>query len=229
MKERYLPFRRFWTTDAGLTGVLLSLIFLLITTYLLGKYPATKILSLLFMSLLFISGVLSVYYRPFEKLVFGGLALAAVSCIWLDYFFPEFGLRTWRVLAGGLTMVYLIILLLRQVFSEGSITYHRICGSLAVYLLLAWIWSEVYLFILRLDPGAIRLPPELSASFERLQASTLYFSVITLTTLGYGDIVPVSDSARLTVMFESLVGQLYPAVMLAWLVSMEIVDRTQRS
>ena len=55
-----------------------------------------------------------------------------------------------------------------------------------------------------------------------------YFSVVTLTTLGYGDIVPVSSGARLAVMLEALFGQLYPAIMLAWLVSMEIVSRSQK-
>ena len=56
----------------------------------------------------------------------------------------------------------------------------------------------------------------------------LYFSVVTLTTLGYGDIVPISSSARLVAMMEALFGQLYPAIMLAWLVSMEIVSRSQK-
>ena len=99
MKEKYLPFRHFWTTDAGLTGVLLFLILFLAASYLLVTYPIAKILSLLFFSLFLLSGVLSVYYRPVEKLAFGALALVTLGFIWADYFFPELGLRSLRVAA----------------------------------------------------------------------------------------------------------------------------------
>ena len=228
LKKRYLPFHRFWITEVGLTGILVFLILFLVASYVLDKYHVAKILSLLFLSLFFVSAALSVSERPTGRLVFGGLALVVLGFIWIDYFLPELGIRTGRVMADVLTVGYLIILLLHHVFSKGAITYHRICGAIAVYLLLAWMWSEFYLLILRFEPGAIKLPPEiLSVSFEGLQAHLFYFSIVTLTTLGYGDIVPVSASARLAVMLEALIGQLYPAITLAWLVSMEIVSRTQ--
>jgi hypothetical protein len=230
VKDRYLPFGHFWATDAGLTGVLVFLLLFLVASYLLDQYHVAKILSLLFLSLFFISGAMSVSQRPTGRLVFGGLAIAALGFIWIDYFFPALGLRTGRILAGMLAIGYLIVLLLRHVFSEGAITYHRICGAVAVYVLVAWVWSEIYLLVLVLDPGAIKLPAEVgSGSFEGLQAHLFFFSVVTLTTLGYGDIVPVSAGAQLAAMLEALIGQLYPAIMLAWLVSMEILSRSQKS
>jgi len=229
LKKKHLRIHHFWTTDVGLTGVLVFLIFYLVASYLLDRYHVTKFLSLVFLSLFIISGSLSVSERPLARLVFGGLSLVALGFIWTDYFFPGLSLRTWRVLADVLIAGYLIVLLLHHVFSEGSITYHRICGAIAVYLLLAWLWSEIYIFIFLHNPEAIQLPPEVvSGSFERIQSTMYYFSIVTLTTLGYGDIVPVSHSARLAAMLEALFGQLYPAIMLAWLVSMEIVSRSEK-
>ena len=229
MKDRYLPFRRFWATEAGLTGVLVFLIFFIVASFVLDKFHLAKIFSLLFLSLFFLSAALSVSQHPQGRLVFGGLAIAALGFIWIDYFFPALGLTTGRILAGMLAIGYLIVLLLRHVFSKGAVTYHRICGAIAVYLLVAFIWSDIYILTLVFDPGAFTLPPEmLSGSFEGLQARLFYFSVVTLTTLGYGDIVPVSAGAQLAAMLEALIGQLYPAIMLAWLVSMEVVSRSQR-
>jgi hypothetical protein len=230
VKDRYLPFHRFWTTEIGLTGVLVFLILNLVASYLLSQYNVAKILSLFFLSLFFIFGALSVSQHPTGRLVFGGLALAAAGFIWVDYFFPALNLGTGRILAGMVAVGYLVVLLLRHIFSKGAITYHRICGAIAVYLLVALIWSDIYLLILRSDPAALTLPPGVVyGSLEGLEAQMFYFSVVTLTTLGYGDIVPVSASAQLAAMLEALIGQLYPAILLAWLVSMEIVSRSGKN
>jgi len=236
VKNRYRPFQRFWTTDAGLTGVLVFLILFLVSAYLLDQYYIAKVFSLIFISLFFLSGVLLVYQRPLERLIFGALALGSLGFIWIDFFYPEFGLRTARTLATMATVVYLIVLLLRHVFSQGAVTYHRICGAIAIYLLVIFLWSDLYLFILEINPKALTLPPgfptlppeAMSGQFDSLHGTMIYFSVITITTLGYGDILPISPAARLAVMLQALFGQLYPSVMLAWLVSMEILTRTRK-
>jgi hypothetical protein len=229
VKGRYLSLRRFWSTEVGLTGVLLFLLLYFIVSFSLDRFHFAKFVSLIFLSLFFFSAAISVSDRPIGKLVFGGLAVVAMVSVWTDFFFPGMGLRPWRALADILVLGYLIILLLGHVYREGAITYHRICGAIAVYILLSWMWGNTYLLILQFDPGAIKLPPELvSGSFDELEVTLSYFSIVTLTTLGYGDIVPISHAARLAVMLEALCGQLYPAIMLAWLVSMEIVDRTQK-
>jgi hypothetical protein len=196
----------------------------------LDTYHFFKLISLIFLSLFFISAVLSVSRRSTARLILTGFALTSLGFIWIDYFFPAIGLRTWRILAGMVTMGYLALVLMRLVFHKGAITHHRICGAIAVYLLMASLWADIYALILRFNAAAFRVAPEvLSGPYEALQTTMFYYSVITLTTLGYGDIVPLSPIARLAALFEALFGQLYPAVMLAWLVSMEIVSRTQKS
>lgn len=229
MKGKLFPFRHFWATDAGLTGILVFLLLYFMALYPLAHLPFAKFLTLLFFSLLLISGVILVFHRPLGRLVAGGLVLITLGLVWTNFFIHSAALEIWDNLAALLALGFLTMMLLSQVFQKGDITYHHICGSIAAYFLLAWIWAGIYSLLLQVEPGAIQLPPAAAAGTrEELQAHLLYFSVITLTTLGYGDIIPISPTARLWVMLEALVGQLYPAITLAWLVSMEIVSRTQK-
>jgi voltage-gated potassium channel Kch len=115
--------------------------------------------------------------------------------------------------------------LLVQVLRQGAINAHRILGAVAVYILLGTIWSLFYHLIELQLPGAFQLPPGISEKPQVLQAHLGYFSFVTLTTLGYGDIVAVHPVSRTFVIIEALVGQLFPAILLARLVSMEIAHR----
>jgi hypothetical protein len=111
----------------------------------------------------------------------------------------------------------------RAVFAPGRVTYHRIHGAILLYLLIAVIFMALYVFVSLLFPGAIS-----GISFEdspALASNLIYFSFTTLTTTGYGDIFPVHPLARSLSNLESIVGQLYPATLLARLVTLEIADR----
>jgi len=229
VKTKRLSSRHFWTTEAGLTGILVFLILFFVATYPLARHPYGEFLSLVFFSLFLISGVISVLQSPVWRLVSGGLILAALVFGWIDFFLPAISLALWRTLFTSVAVVSLTLALLTQLFQPGTITYHRICGALAVYLLLGWLWSDLYFLVILVQPEAIQLPQAITAyTLREVEAQLVYFSFITLTTLGYGDIVPMAPAARLLAMLEALVGQLYPAITLAWLISMEIVHRGQR-
>jgi hypothetical protein len=90
----------------------------------------------------------------------------------------------------------------------------------AVYLLLGLIWSLAYQLIAFLAPDAFSIQGSVGlSSKDPLQSHLFYFSFITLTTLDYGDIVPVHPMARFLVMLEGVTGQLFPAILIAQLVS----------
>ena len=111
-----------------------------------------------------------------------------------------------------------------QVFRPGNVTHHRVQGAICVYLLAGLAWAYSYETLLILDPFALHLPT--GGLMIPVRTGLLrYFSFVTLTTLGYGDILPVSPFARALATSEALFGQLYPAVMIARLVSLEIMDR----
>ena len=102
------------------------------------------------------------------------------------------------------------------VFGPGRVTYHRILGAIAVYFQIAMLFAYAYLLIVLLVPGAFHASKAWSG--ERL--GVIYFSLATLTTTGYGDIVPIHPIAQSLANFEAVIGQLFPAILLARLVSL---------
>lgn len=106
----------------------------------------------------------------------------------------------------------------RAVYEPGRITYHRVLGSVVLYLTIGLLFVALYALIGVLIPGAfngLSVTPRVS-----LPSDLVYFSFITLTTVGYGDIAPVHPIARSIANVEAIVGQLYPATLLARLVSL---------
>ena len=106
---------------------------------------------------------------------------------------------------------------LNLIVRQDATNLNLLSGAAAVYLLLALIWALSYRFIGDLAPGAFNgLSPDHHSSWTQY----LYFSLTTLTTLGYGDITPVNPFARIWVTFEAVVGVLYVAILVARLVSL---------
>jgi hypothetical protein len=113
----------------------------------------------------------------------------------------------------------LIGMVLVKVFEGGSVTIHRIVGSIVVYMLLGDLWSSVYQFLYENVPGSFQIPAAYTETGVRASVFQ-YFSYTTLTTTGFGDILPVGTMARTLVIIEQLVGVLYPVVLIGRLVSL---------
>lgn len=158
----------------------------------------------------------------------GILAMLVLITV-ISYGFNHLGLRVLQLglllaLFGGLAW-----LAFEQVlFTPGPVDSNRLLGAISIYLLLGLIWTVVYLGILEFDPEAFHGSgggPWLE-SFPEF----VYFSFVSLTTLGYGDISPATPIARFVVYLEAILGQFYLAIMVASLVGIGISDRiTNRS
>jgi hypothetical protein len=112
------------------------------------------------------------------------------------------------------------IVVARAVFGAGRITYHRIVGAILLYLLIAVAFATLFAFVGLSIPDAFK-----GIAFEddsALASSVFYLSFVTLTSTGYGDIVPMHPLARSLCNIESVIGQLYPATVLARLVTLEL-------
>jgi Ion channel len=129
------------------------------------------------------------------------------------------------LLSGALFVMgtMLVWVVARAVFSPGRVTYHRIIGAILVYLSVALTFVALYSIVGLLVPNAFS-----GMSFEddpALASKVIYFSFVTLTSTGYGDVYPIHPVARSLCNLETIIGQLYPATLLARLVSLEIEGR----
>jgi len=122
-------------------------------------------------------------------------------------------------------------IVLRHIFGPGRVTAHRVQGAVLVYLNVAALFSIVYGIILAHAPDAIKLASGTSIQLTSgVQASALsYFSLSTLTTTGYGDIVPVHPFVRGLANLESVIGQLFPATLLARIVALHVAHSNDNS
>ncbi len=110
------------------------------------------------------------------------------------------------------------------VYAPGRITFHRLQGAVVVYLNFAMIFASAFGLIWELSPMAYAgLPAAMGAPGE--SATMMYFSLTTLTTTGYGDIVPVEPFARGLANLELVTGQLYLAITVTRLVALQLQDR----
>lgn len=110
----------------------------------------------------------------------------------------------------------------RQVLFAGAVDMNRIVGAICIYLLMGLIWTLMYLFIAQAIPGAFN-GVEQMVWYDNF-ADVAYYSYVTLTTLGYGDISPVAPIARFLVYMEAVVGVFYMAILVASLIGVGIND-----
>ena len=122
-----------------------------------------------------------------------------------------------RLIAG----VALSVVVARAVFGPGRITYHRVVGAVLLYLTIGLIFVALYGFVALSTPMAFTNLPALRGDFA-VSGNLIYFSFVTLTTTGYGDIVPLHPFARSLANVEAIIGQLYPATLLARLVTLAL-------
>jgi hypothetical protein len=113
----------------------------------------------------------------------------------------------------------------RAVFAAGRVTYHRVIGAVLLYLTIGFIFVALFTLVGAVAPGSFSGLKITDRLF--LPSDIIYFSFSTLSTVGYGDIVPVHPFARALCNVEAIIGQLYPATLLARLVSLEIDSRSR--
>ena len=159
-----------------------------------------------------------VYGLWLVSLVGSALALAPLPDQW-----HRLG-RTAEIATTLPLLALLAVGILQYIFRNRTLTVDGIFATVTVYLLIAMFFSMLYLLLIEWNPASFNLQVE-GMPPQQLQSNLLYFSLITLATVGYGDILPVSVTARTLAVIEATVGQFYVAVIVAVFVGMYATQR----
>jgi hypothetical protein len=209
-----------WEREEGFSVLLALLVGNLFVAPLLKEgFPVLAAASTALSILLFVVGALVVSRSAWAALAVSVLAGSAIALEMARQIDGSDPFAVWRVGAACLTIGLFAAVTLARVFSPGPVTSHRLTGAVVAYLLVGLTWAYAYEFLEAVRHGAFHAAESVA---EGSYPTFLYYSFVTLTTVGYGDITPISSAARALSNLESLVGVLYPAVLIGRLLSKQV-------
>jgi voltage-gated potassium channel len=204
--------------------LLALLLAMLVLTPLLDEVTDFPFLDNVLLTAILIFAVYSFSRSRRLLLALIGLALPAISLSWAGIMSHS---RELEILAGVCNAAFiaaLTVAILVHVFRGEDVSSDVIAGAIVAYLLMAVMWSQIYFVLETLRPGSFFLE---AGAGPPLQTTLRYFSLVTITTVGYGDIVPVTAAARAFANLEAIVGQLYLVIQVAWLVGMHVSKKSK--
>jgi hypothetical protein len=222
--DRRLP--GFWREDRLLSFFLAFLVLMTIVVPMAGQSRPARIAIDFTFALMLLSGAIATVYKPMLRRLIIALTILEITADLTVEFNPSLSPRGWDTALKVFCMAILVVMTLKQTFLPGPVTVHRVMGGVAAYLLIGVTWAFGYKLLMEEIPDAIRFQTPLAAGVSTGEPSRLiYFSFETLTTVSYGDAYPVHRIARSLATAEALIGQLYPAILIATLVGMALQAR----
>ena len=204
--------------------LLILLLFTIVLTPFLDQFIETKILMDIFLTAIFIFIIFAIRSKRSHAIIASILVLPLIVSTWSFYFYEITHISLLTRIFGALFFAYAVIIILQIIARSTEVTRETIYAAVVAYLLIALMWAFLYMIMELVIPGSFSIPAS-SIRDETMQFE--YFSFITITTLGYGDITPLSNRASALTMLEALVGQIYLVVLVAWLVGMHVSRRSR--
>ena len=207
--------RPFW----GLLGSLVAV--MVFAPSISDEGNLSILIDLLFASTILFA-LLTVSHSLFKSVVAGVLALVLFGAnLAASYATESSWVEALTMLAGIGYFSWALVVVLDDVFFTDRVESHTIVGSVCAYLLIGLLWGFAYGFLDVMVPGSF------SGALDETNLVTrfVYFSYVTLTTLGFGDITPVKPLAMSLVTLEAIVGQLFLTILVARLVGLHLAQR----
>ncbi len=204
--------------------LLISILLLLLISPLLKGLVHIKILLDIFFSMVFIFAVDAIRQDRKHLIIAIVLALPMLLVIWAGHFVEMYVLSITGNFFGITFFVYMIITILTHIFQQDRINREVIFAAVVVYLLMGVLWAFVYGAVEQIQPNSFS---GIADAIGDKRFVFLYYSFVTLTTLGYGDISPITSVASSMAILEAIIGQLYLVVQIAWLVGLRVSQQRE--
>ncbi|MHC4268971.1 MAG: ion channel [Planctomycetota bacterium] len=205
--------------------LLISILCMLVLAPVFKGFIGIRILMNIFTTFVLISGVYAVSKKMHVTITAGLLALPLITSRWTSSFVD----MPYLVLVGDcfgiLFFAFMVIIIISFIFRERDVTLNIIYSSIVVYLLIAVMWSFVFSVLESIHPGSFKIGKD---QIEVGSSIFIYYSFVTITTLGYGDITPITAIANSFSFLEAVIGQIYLVVLVARLVGMHIAQSMNR-
>ncbi len=213
--QRRLKFHRFSTV-----GLLIALALFFVWAPFVEEIEGGGLVVAFLFSLVLLAGVAAVADRKRILVIAIVLAIPSVAGRWINYFRPDLVPSPFFLIAGLVLIFFVVANLLRFVLRAPTVNTEVLCASISAYLMLGLMWAMAYWLVDRLTPGGAFSFNTNAGPRSMNGFNGFYFSFVTLSTVGYGDITPVSRIAKWLAAMEAMTGLLYVAVLIARLVSL---------
>jgi Ion channel len=207
---------------------LISLLLFVVATPFVEDLTHGAFVEALLLTFMLASAVLAVSNRRSTLLVATSLALLAIAGRWAHHFRPDLLPPAIYLSAGLALLCFVLVQYLRYILQAPVVTFLVLCAAVSTYLMLGLLWAMAYLLIATVQSDAFAFNAHPAATNAMTSFNAFYFSFVTLSTVGYGDIVPVSKVARMLAAMEATIGTLYVAMLIATLVSIHASSRSDR-
>lgn len=207
-------------------ALLVSLIILVVVYPILRMATETRLLLDVLFSLVFLAALLVIFEGGRLRIVailLGVPTLVGLSTNYLIPGIPRLPLEVWFHVLAAMFLGFTTGIILRSIHGEKSVSSESVYGAFCGYLLLGLAFAHVFCLLELLEPNSFQgagFSNQLSD--DRRHFLLVYFSFLTLTTVGYGDITPNSDAARSLAATEAIMGQFYLAVLIAELIGKRV-------
>jgi Ion channel len=203
-----------WFRYSGVE-LLVALVVLLVTAPLVEDLPAGDVIEPALLTIVMVSSVLAIGGRRRNFVIALVLLAPALVGKWANRFSPSVVSHFVYLIPATLFFLFVVGHLIRFILRAPRVDANVLCTGLSGYLLLGLLWTPLYLTVFRWNPNAFTLP----AGSTLDGFSAFYFSFMTLSTVGYGDIAPLSKAARMLAVTEAVSGLFYVAVLISRLVA----------
>ena len=203
-----------WATGSGAYYLLATLLVtIFVVPPLVHAHILPQVVVSVVIALVLFTGVFTVPCQTSVRLLAFAIAIVSVIGRFAQMALPDLILETMEIVLSVLTLAIFAVLIIRQFLAKSQVMKNRITGAVIVYLIIGLLWARLYELVMLFNPGAFQI------AHDEGIATLFYFSFVTMLTIGYGDVVPVSLVARNLTILEGLAGQLYLVILISSLVA----------